>query len=184
MIALNQDPTNTAANRVWRYYVNDTNEYDQGEISLWVNTLASGDVAVALLNAGAESREMNATLQDIFLDSSTTSASGPSPMIMQAWDVYDLWANRMDNSTAMAIISGNVTANGTITDSTNSTTKYNSTSMSYADGLAANASELLGAKTMTIGPMGTLTAMIPAHGVGLYRLRSQGGSSMRRRDEL
>ena len=184
MIAINQDPSSSAGVRKWRYYVNDTDEYGQGEISLWTNTLASGDVVVALVNAGNNSREMNATLQDIFLDASTAVTSGPSPLLMEAWDVYDLWANRMDDATASAILNGNATMNVNIMNITNITTRYNSTEMSYADGLAMNNSALLGAKTMTVDPMGTLTATIPGHGIGFYRLRSQGASSMRKRDEL
>jgi len=64
--------------------------------------------------------------------------------------------------------------------------RYNATSMSYADGLAANNTALLGMKMSTaLQPMGTLAAMVQGHSVGLYRLRSQGvPSSMRKRDEL
>jgi hypothetical protein len=36
---------------------------------------------------------------------------------------------------------------------------------------------------MTVAPAGTLTAMIPAHGIGFYRLRLN-GEKMGKRDEL
>ena len=42
---------------------------------------------------------MNATLKDIFID-------GASQYYNQAWDVYDLWANRMINATAQALMNG------------------------------------------------------------------------------
>ncbi|KAL9121058.1 MAG: hypothetical protein Q9187_002386 [Circinaria calcarea] len=180
IIALNQDPAVSAGIRVWRYYVDDIDQYGQGEISLWRRTLSNGDVAVALVNAGNETREMNATLGDIFLDSGSTR----SPRAMETWDVYDLWANRMDDATASSIITGNATVNGTVMETRNSTTKYNSTAMSYADGLAMNHPALFGRKTGTIVPMGTLRATVPRHGIGLFRIRSQGGAGARKRDEL
>jgi hypothetical protein len=40
---------------------------------------------------------MNATLQDIFID------SGASYYI-KAWDMYDLWGDRMSNATTQAIM--------------------------------------------------------------------------------
>ena len=180
VIALNQDPAVSAGIRVWRYYVDDIDQYGQGEISLWTRTLSNGDVAIAMVNAGNKTREMNATLGDIFFDSGSTR----SPQAMETWDVYDLWANRMDDATASSIISGNATVSGTVMDNMNSTTRYNSTAMSYADGLAMENTALYGAKTSTIAPMGTLKAVVPRHGVGLFRIRSQGGASKRKRDEL
>ena len=62
---------------------------------------------------------------------------------------------------------------------------YNATAMSYAEGLAANEIALFGVKTAELVPGGTVQAMVPAHGVVVYRLRSQGGGGgMRKRDEL
>lgn len=180
VIALNQDPAVSAGVRVWRYHVDDIDEYGQGEISLWRRTLSNGDVAVALVNAGNETREMNATLGDIFHDSGSTR----SPYAMETWDVYDLWANRMDDATASSIISGNATVNGTVMENLNSTMRYNSSAMSYADGLAMNHPALFGRKTGAIAPMGTLRATVPRHGIGLFRIRSQGEAGVRKRDEL
>ena len=174
VIALNQDPAVAAAVRRWRYYVNDTDEYNQGEISMWTRTLNNSDVAVALVNAGNSSRMMNATLADIFFD----QGAERSKQAMMGYDVYDLWAHRMDNLTATMVL------NGTAADiSPNSTTRYNTTAMSYAEGLAMDAPALMGNKTGVVPPLGTLTAMVPRHGVGLFRLRAQGGG-IRKRDEL
>ena len=186
VIAINQDPAGSQPKRNWRYYVNDTDQYGQGEIQLWTGSLANGDYVVCLLNAGSSPRSMNATLVDVFFDESSAGSVGPAPQLMQQWDVYDLWANRMPNETAMGILSNNSTigSNYTVSISMNSTTRYNATEMSYAKGLAMNATALFGSKVGSVPPMGTLTAEVAGHGVGLFRLRSQGTPSMRKRDEL
>ena len=101
-----------------------------------------------------------------------------STQAMMGYDVYDLWAYRMNNATATNVLNGTA---GPIM--ANSTTRYNSTAMSYADGLAMNHTALLGNRTGSIPPLGTLKAMVPRHGVGLFRLRAQPGS-MTKRDEL
>ena len=181
VIAINQDSAGMPAFRVWNRPA-DGDEYGQGEISLWVANLAGRDYAVALLNAGDTDLQMNATLEEIFIDKATTaggSTRGPLPQ-SDGWDLYDLWANRMDDMTAESIISGNLTT----MDASNSTMMYNATEMSYADGVKMNNTALLGAKIESIPPMGTLSAMVPRHGVAMYRLRKQEGAEVRRRDEL
>ena len=90
----------------------------------------------------------------------------------------------MDNATASAILSGNATVNGTVTNSMNSTMRYNSTQMSYADGLARNESALLGSRVGAIAPMGTLNATVERYGIALYRLRPVPSGGTRKRDEL
>jgi len=174
VIALNQDAAVSAAVRHWRYYVSDVDEYSMGEISMWTRTLNNSDVAVALVNAGNKSREMNATLAEIFFD----NGAARSTQAMMSYDVYDLWAYRMDNATATNILNGTA---GPL--NANSTTRYNSTAMSYADGLAMNSTALLGNLTGSVSPLGTLTATVPRHGVGLFRLRAQ-PAGMKKRDEL
>jgi alpha-galactosidase len=181
VIALNQDPSASAGIRKWRYLVNDTDDYGQGEISLWTRTLTNGDTVIALINGGNSSRTMNATLADIFLDQATAGTYIPAPQLKQSWDVYDLWANRMSDSEAAAVLNGTAP---TITAQSNSTTRYNATVMSYADGLKANHTALMGSKVGSIGPMGTWSAMIPRHSTGLYRLRQVARGTTRKRDEL
>ncbi|KAG7009840.1 alpha-galactosidase [Physcia stellaris] len=168
VIALSQDPLGISAHRVWQYPA----------------PVDGYDYVVALLNAGNTSLTMNASLTDIFFDASSTSSSGPAPEIMQSWDVHDLWANRMDTATASSILSGNATVNGTVVAGMNSTMRYNSTRMSYAEGLARNESALLGSRIGSVAPMGTLSARVERHGIALYRLRPVPGSGTRKRDEL
>lgn len=179
VIALNQDPSVSAGIRVWRQYVPDTDQYGQGEISLWVRSLSNGDQAVALVNAGNNARIMNATLADIFFD----QGADRSMEAAMNWDVYDLWANRMSNDTALQILNHTALYDDSVTASMNSTARYNATAMSYAEGLAMNNTALMGAKIGSLQAMGTLKAMIPRHGVGLFRLRST-GMGMRKRHEL
>lgn len=180
VIALNQDPSTGAATRKWRFNVNDTDDYGIGEIALWTRTMQNGDTVIALINAGNSSRMMNATLQDIFLDQSTAGTSVPAPQLSESWDVYDLWANRMSDDEAASVLNGTASA---ITANSTSLTRYNATTLSYADGLTANNTALFGSKVGTIPPQGTWSAEIPRHSVGLYRLR-QSSSSTRKRDEL
>ncbi|MCJ1442405.1 MAG: hypothetical protein MMC23_002899 [Stictis urceolatum] len=174
VIAISQDPQTQSANRIWRRFVDDKDEYGQGEINLWARVLNNSDVAVALVNGGNKSRVMNASLADIFLDQ-----GGPiSDQAQMGYNVYDLWAYRMDNATSNMVLKGNAT-----TISTNSTMRYNATTMPYAEGLKNNATALFGKMVATVSPMGRLTATVPRHGTALFRLRPN-GQRMRKRDEL
>jgi alpha-galactosidase len=175
VLALNQDPSVQAAQRHWRFYVNDTDEYGMGEISLWTRVLNNSDVVVALVNAGNHSREMNATLAEVWFDSGAERSSAARA----SYDVYDLWANRMDSTTAAMVLNGTAPP----IDSANSTMRYNATAISYADGLKTNSMALMGQKIGTVPGLGVLTATVPRHGVGLYRLRAR-PSTATKRDEL
>lgn len=130
VLALSQDPLGVSAYRIWRHSAALDN-YSQGEISLWVGPLSGGDYVVALLNAGNEHLTMNASLSDIFLDKSRSGSRGPAPEIVQSWDIYDLWANRMNNKTAMEILNWNQTSSIRLADTSNSTMRYNATKISY-----------------------------------------------------
>ena len=196
IIALNQDPLGMPAFRVWQKPIAQENQtysvdaYTQGTTQFWTCQLNGGDYAVAFVNGGASDTVLTATIDDVFVDLVTTGNNHPVPQVAQTWDVYDLWANRMSNVTAQAIISGNFTQSTNVTSEANSTSTmpvqtYNSTAMSYADGLKANETALLGVKTATLSPGGMLTASVRSHGIVVYRLRSQGmGKGMRKRDEL
>ena len=181
VIALNQDPSGSAAVRKWQYLVNpdDTGE---GEIALWTRSMDNGDQVFALLNAGNVSMTMNTTLYDIFLDDATAGAYEAPPELSQRWDVYDLWANRMSDEEAMTVINGTAP---TIGADSNSTTRYNATATSYAHGLMNNNTALYGSKVGTIGPgsQSTFSTVVDRHSVGLYRIK-QASSATQKRDEL
>jgi alpha-galactosidase len=125
-------------------------------------------------------RTMNATAKDIFLDQATAGTFVPAAELKETWDVYDLWANRMSVTEAAALINGTAP---TITSTSNSTTRYNASAVSWETGLENNMTALFGTKVGTLAPSGTWVAQIPRHSTGLYRLR-KAGSPVRKRDEL
>lgn len=165
ILAISQDPAGSSVTRRWRYHVPETDQYGQGEIQMWSGSLDNGDAVAILLNAGNTTRMMNATLEDVFLDSKS--------MAQERWDMYDLWANRMPISTANAVI------NGTVVPQELNQYYYNATKMSFADGLAAKNPLLFGklAGTVGPGPRATMQAMVPRHGVMAYRLRQRSEKS-------
>ncbi|KAF2670247.1 glycoside hydrolase [Microthyrium microscopicum] len=179
VIALNQDPSAGAAVRKWRYPVADTDEYGIGEIALWTRTMDNGDSVVALVNAGNASRSMNATAKDLFIDQGTSGTYTVAAELSEEFDIYDLWANRMGEAEAGQILNGTAEV-----VAMNSTTRYNSTRVSYADGLKANATALFGKKIGRLSAGGTLTATVDRRSLGLFRLRKVEGNKLRKRDEL
>ena len=195
IIALNQDPLGTPAVRVWQNPFPQQNEsysvdaYTAGTTQFWTCPLENGDYAVAFVNAGPATATLTATLNDIFIDLVTTGNNAPVPQVEETWDVHDLWAQRMNFTTAAAIIAGNLTLATNASAEANSTSTlplqtYNSTALSYADGLKANDTALLGVKVSELKPQGTLSAVVRSHGTVVYRLRSQGAAKKRKRDEL
>lgn len=197
IIAISQDPLGSPATRVWLSPAQPQNEtystdaYTAGECSFWTGQLANGDYVAAFVNGASSPATLSASMSDIFIDLITTGSNAPVPQLSQTWDVYDLWANRMSNATAQAIILGNLTLPTNATNYSNSTSfipvqTYNATATSYADGLAANETALFGVKVAELAPGGMVQAEVAAHGVVVYRLRSQGGGSgmRRKRDEL
>lgn len=173
IIALNQDPLGTAVTRQWRYYVSDTDQYGEGEISMFSGPLYGDNQVVILLNAGNSSRMMNASLAEIFVD----SGGADSPSAKMNYDMFDLWGNRMDNETAEAILSTNNTVAGNY-----NSTWLNVTETSYAQALMNNDTRVLGKACGTLTAGGTIQTMVPRHGIAAIRLRPQ--PTMSKRDEL
>lgn len=187
VIAINQDPSGSSAARRWIY---ETNEVDSnGKIQMWSGSLESttggdySDMVVLLVNGNNATTVMNASLADIFIDS---GPSGTAKQVKISWEVYDLWANRMSDEEASAIISSS-SDTGNATTGYNATTvgagRYNATKTSYAEGLTQNSSLLLGNLTTTIQPSGTIVATVDPHGAALFRLRAL-PTATRKRDEL
>ncbi|KAF2098346.1 alpha-galactosidase/alpha-n-acetylgalactosaminidase [Rhizodiscina lignyota] len=177
VLSVSQDVKGSGAERSWRYFVPDQDKYGQGEIALWVGGLNGpgqyGDQLVLFTNTGTQDRRMNASLATIFFDS---GPEGSAPQIKESWEVYDLWANRMDNATANAIINGN----GTVP----SDARWNATANGGYAGLPSSTEKaLMGTKVGTIQPGGTLWADVKGRDVGMFRLR-QVGAGKKKRDEL
>jgi len=177
LLALNQDRSASAANRVWRYPA-AADRTGQGEISLWTRTLANGDRAVALLNAANTTMAMNFTIDELFFDERTAGAYQAPPELAQTWDVFDLWAHRMKETEAAAVLDGSA---GEVL--ANSTSRFNATKVGYAEGVEEGHPALWGSRVGELNPSGTFSAEIARHSVGVYRLRSR-GTMESRRDEL
>jgi alpha-galactosidase len=189
VIAVSQDPSGSSAARRWIYATNDTDINGRAAIQMWSGNLVSttggtqSDMVVLLINGNNDTTVMNATLADIFVDN---GAAGTAPQVKMSWEVRDLWANRMSNEEAQAIINAS-SAVGNATTGYNATTvgagRYNATKTSYADGLAVNSELLLGNVTTTVQPSGTITATVDPHGAAMFRLRAVATGAMKR-DEL
>jgi alpha-galactosidase len=190
VIAVNQDPAGSSAVRRWIYSTNSSDVYGGSAIQMWSGNLQSttggtyNDMVVLLINGANETMVLNATLADIFVDDGPL---GTAPEVKISWEVRDLWANRMSESEAQAIIDAS-SATGNATNGYNATTvgsgRYNATKTSYAQGLANNDTLLLGNVTTTVAPLGTITASVDSHGVAMFRLRALPTAGMRKRDEL
>jgi len=189
VIAVNQDPSGSSASRKWMYSTNEIDVDGRAAIQLWsgnLNSTTGGDytdMVVLLINGNNKTTVMNATLADIFVDS---GPSGTAPQVKMSWEVRDLWANRMSDDEAQAIISSS-SDTGNATTGYNATTvgkgRYNATKTSYAEGLAQNDPILLGNVTTTVQPSGTIVATVDPHGAAMFRLRAL-PTATRRRDEL
>jgi len=107
-----------------------------------------------------ELSEMNASLVDVFWND---GPSGTSENIKKSWDIYDLWANRMPNETANAIIDA----------SYNLQSPSNVAAKVYSQVPSSSSKELMGSKVGSVNANGILKANVQAHGVVMLRLRSQ-----------
>jgi alpha-galactosidase len=195
VIAVNQDPSGRSAARRWLYATNGTDINGRPAIQMWSGSLQSttggdqSDMVVLLINGNDNTTVLDATLADIFTDD---GPAGTAPQVKLSWEVRDLWANRMRDDEAAAIIAGfseaeNVTAgdNAIMVGAE----RYNATKTSYAEGLAQRNPLLLGVVSTTVQPSGTLTATVDPHGVAMFRLRAvltatETGTEPIERDEL
>jgi alpha-galactosidase len=157
IIAVNQDPLGVAATYRWT----------RNNVQLWSGPLVSttgsstNDVVVVLFNNGGSATTASVTLSDIF-DSSNVPSS--------QFEIRDLWASRLTDSQAQAIMNDGATAHGSWL--------YNATAQSYSTGLAQGNAMLLGGVVGTVsGASGTISQSIPATGCRVFRLRAISGSS-------
>jgi alpha-galactosidase len=182
IIAISQDPLGLAVNLARR----DTNvkkdKYGMGETHMWTGRLAGGDQVVILFNAADEDIQMSASLEEIFY---YEGPEGSAPQVKQAWDVYDLWAGRMDIETAQKILDAEDDLRS-CEQLLKEANWYNSSVMSYEEGIKAGDSRLLGKKSSSIAAGGTLSVLVKRHSAEVFRLRT--GEKIARysmaRDEL
>ena len=166
IIAISQDPMGRSAIRISRDLNVAKDKYGVGETQIWSGHLYGGDQVVIFLNAADETMQMSTSLEDIFV---AHGPGGSAPGIKETWEVYDLWANRMDEEVAQSILDAPTEA---LEKTLKKANWYNSTALSYKDGLKSGDARLLGKKISTIKPAGTLNATVPRHGAQVFRLRN------------
>lgn len=167
IIALSQDPHGRSVTRVRR----DTagvakDEWGMGETHVWAGQLQNGDQAVILLNFGGEDMEMSVSLAEIFIP---YGPGGSAPHVKYDWAIHDLWANRMPEETAEALLAAKKAADReAILKKAN---WYNATEIPYAKGLAKGDERLFGEKIGVVEAGGRLKADVKSHAAQVFRLR-------------
>ena len=166
VIAVSQDPEGRSVARVRRETDVAKDKYGIGEIQVWSGPLYGGDQVVVLLNAASEDARISASLEEIFLHD---GPEGSAPQVNEEWEVFDLWADRMDTTFAQKVLKAPTDKLERLFKEAN---WYNSTELSYKDGLKRRDARLMGKKVGNITPGGSLTAKVKRHSVEMYRLKS------------
>lgn len=167
IIALSQDPHGRSATRVRRETQDVAkDEWGVGELHIWAGHLANGDQVVILLNAGGQDTDMSVSLAEIFIP---FGPGGSAPHVKFDWAIHDLWAHRMPQDTAEALLAAREASER------NAILKhadwYNATEMPYAEGLAREDPRLFGEKIGVVEAGGVLSARVKRHAAEVYRLR-------------
>jgi alpha-galactosidase len=166
VIAVSQDPEGRSVARVRRETGVAKDKYGIGEIQVWSGPLYGGDQVVVLLNAASEDARISASLEEIFLHD---GPEGSAPQVNEEWEVFDLWADRMDTTFAQKVLKAPTDKLERLFKEAN---WYNSTELSYKDGLKRQDARLMGKRVGNITPGGSLTAKVKRHSVEMYRLKS------------
>jgi alpha-galactosidase len=174
VIAISQDPVGHSVYRVRRELNVAKDKYGVGEIQVWSGGLSGGDQVVLLLNAAGEDARISASLEEIFLHD---GPEGSAPQVNEEWEVFDLWGNRMDNALAQKILDADEKDVEKLWKQAN---WYNSTEISYKEGLKKRDKRLMGKKVGKINAGGSLTAKVKRHSVEVFRLRSVGHGGKRK----
>lgn len=174
VIAISQDPAGRSVTRIRRDFDVAKDKYNVGELQLWSGPLYGGDQVVVFLNAAGEDHTISASLDEIFLHE---GPEGSAPHVSESWEVYDLWANRMDIGLAQKILDAPLEKLEGLFKEAN---WYNSTALPYKEGLKRSDPRLLGKKKGIISPEGSLTAKVKKHSAEIYRLRSVGSGGKRK----
>ncbi len=181
VIAINQDPLGRSATQIRRDTGVAKDKYGIGETQVWSGHLAAGDQVLVFLNAANEDVEMSASLEEIFY---SDGPEGSAPQVHETWEVYDLWANRMEESVAQKILDSSIQDFATVLREAN---WYNATAIVYKDGLDSRDARLLGKRIGDVKPKGTLKSLVKRHSAEMFRL-SNPSKNLRRyisyKDEL
>lgn len=176
IIAISQDPRGRSVQRVSRNTSVPEDSYGIGETHVWSGPLANGDQVVILLNAANADVGVSASLEDIFV---MDGVHGTAPQVHQSWAVHDLWADRMSEKDAQAILDASTESERA--KLYRKLDLYNATETPYADGIANEDARLFGKKIGTVKACGSIEANVPRHSAKVYRLRSlEEGTSARK----
>ena len=183
VIAISQDPIGRSAYRVRHDTIDiPKDKYGVGEIQIWSGPLSGGDQVVIFLNAGGTEMEISATLEEIFVGD---GPEGAASQVHETWDIYDLWANRMEESIGADLLAASIEESEKIFSGAN---WYNSTALPYREGLSLEDERLMGKKIGTVVAGGTLKTTVRKHAVKMFRLRSKNSEKLTRiitrKDEL
>jgi len=178
IIALSQDPHGRSAQRVSRNLNVPKDEYGVGETHVWSGKLHNGDQVVIFLNAANEDLDMSAPLSEIFV---SKGPGGSAPQVKQAWEVHDLWVNRMSDADAQSILKASDLQ--TRADIFEKLRWYNATEIPYEVGLEQGDERLFGQKVGVVEAHGAWSAKVSRHSAKVYRFRGSGIKS-KRHDEL
>ncbi|KAK6846301.1 glycoside hydrolase family 27 protein [Apiospora arundinis] len=167
--ATTQDPHGRSLTRVRRDAGPDVakDEWGIGETHVWSGYLDNGDEAVVFLNAGAaDLDDMSCSLAEIF---TSFGPGGSAPHVKFDWAVHDLWANRMSEATATAILAAKTSEERTAL--LKKANWFNATETSYAEGLRNEDPRLFGEKIGVVEAGGVLRASVKSHAARVFRLR-------------
>lgn len=169
VIAVNQDPMGRSAARVRQDFNVKKDKYGQGEVQIWTGPLYPNDQLLVFLNGADEEMTITTDLIEIFVHE---GPEGSAPHSKHEWDVYDLWADRMDERQAEKILKGD--------PRTQQKGWFNSTETSYEEALAKRDERLMGVKVGSIGSKSPeFSARVPRHGVKMYRMVDLSGAGPR-----
>ena len=195
ILALSQDPVGSAIQRKAVLEMGTKDEYGWAEVQVWSGSLYGGDYVVVFLNAANESQSVSVPLWQVF-------GLPTAEQALENWEVYDLWGANVTMSEEVAgmVLNGTMElggaatgANATVGNGTmvNETSVggmiqgyYNATEISWAEGIMANDTRLLGSYEGMVSAGGMVQAQVDAHDVKAWRFRSAGKSSSNRKDEL
>lgn len=167
ILALSQDPHGRSVTRVRRDVDGVAkDEWGMAETHVWSGYLQNGDEVVVFLNAGGEDIEMQVTLAEIFIP---FGPGGSAPHVKSDWAVHDLWAHRMAEETAEALIAAKTDhERSAILEKAN---WYNATETPFEEGLRKNDPRLFGEKIGIVEARGVLKAPVKSHAARVFRLR-------------
>ncbi len=183
IIALNQDPLGRSATRVRRTVDGvKKDKYGMGEIHIWSGPLTHGDQVVLILNAGDEDTSITTDLAEIFVGE---GPEGSAPQAQESWEVYDLWAGRMTDTDAQKVLDTSSSDDSTATENLlKEMNWYNSSEVSYVEGLKNEDPRLLGVQVGTLSPATTWKVSVKRHACVVYRLRAAGGTTGERKSHF